>query len=227
MLTPTHPDAGLRAHVLVLAKEPVPGRVKTRLSPPLTEAQCAEVATACLSATLASVASTPGVARTVVLDGRPGRWLPVGFSVLDQRGGPLGERLAAAFDDAYALRPLPMLLIGMDTPQLTPQLLEDALSSLLTPGTPAVLGPASDGGWWALGLHTPLPGAFDAVPMSTDRAGEAQAARLTALGRPPVTLPVLTDIDEVDELLSVADTLPTGAVLRRLVESLSLTEPAA
>lgn len=227
MHNPPRPDDGLRAHVLVLAKAPVPGRVKTRLCPPLTDEQCAEVATACLSATLSAVAATPGVARTLVLDGRPGPWLPAGFSVLTQRGGPLGERLSAAFDDAWALRPLPLLLVGMDTPQLTPGLLEDALSTLLAPGTHAVLGPAVDGGWWALGLHEPLPGAFDGVPMSTDRAGEAQTARLAELGRPATALPALTDIDEVHDLLAVADGLPPGAALRCLVDGLSLTEPAA
>lgn len=223
MPTPPLSTAGLRAHVLVLAKEPVPGRVKTRLSPPLTDDQCAAVATACLSATLASVAATPAVARTLVVDGRPGPWLPAGFSVLPQRGGPLNERLAAALEDAWSLHPLPLLLVGMDTPQLTGHLLEGALDTLLTPGIDAVLGHAADGGWWALGLHAPLPGAFDGVPMSTDRAGEVQAQRLAALGCTVAPLPELVDIDEVSDLLAVSAGLPPDAALRRLVDDLRLT----
>ncbi len=218
---------GLRAHVLVLAKEPVPGRVKTRLSPPLTDEQCAEVATACLSATLDAVAATPAVARTLVVDGRPGPWLPAGFSVLPQRGGPLGDRLAAALDDAWAWRPLPLLLVGMDTPQLTPHLLGEALDTLLTPGTDAVLGHAPDGGWWALGLQAPLPGAFDGVPMSTARAGQVQAQRLAALGCTVAPLPQLVDIDEVSDLLAVSAGLPRDAALRRLVDGLCLTGATA
>ena len=222
MPAPPRPDAGLRAHVLVLAKEPLPGRVKTRLSPPLTDAQCAEVATACLSATLAAVAETPGIARTLILDGRPGRWLPPGFSVLAQRGGPLGERLAAAFADAHALAPLPLLLVGMDTPQLTPELLGQAVDTLLTPGTDAVLGRAVDGGWWALGLSEPLTGAFDEVPMSTEHAGQAQHDRLVVLGRSATPLPVLQDIDSAADLLAVSMLLPRTSPLRQLVHGFAL-----
>lgn len=210
------------AHVLVLAKEPVAGRVKTRLSPVLTDAQCAEVATACLSATLRAVSATRGVARTLVLDGAAGPWLPDGFTVLPQRGRGLGERLAAAFQDAWALHRLPMLLVGMDTPQLTPRLLQDALTTLDTPGTEAVLGQAQDGGWWALGLSEPQPGAFDGVPMSTCRAGRVQAERLAALGRPASALPVLQDIDEVADLVTVSARLPPTSELRRLVHRLGL-----
>ncbi len=222
MPAPLRSTDGLRAHVLVLAKEPVPGKVKTRLSPPLNDTQCAEVATACLAATLTAVTATPGVARTLILSGRPGPWLPAGFSVLPQRGGSLGERLAAAFDDAWALTQLPMLLVGMDTPQLTSSMLARSLDTLLAPGADAVLGRAQDGGWWALGLHDPLPGAFDGVPMSTALAGQAQHDRLTALGRPVTPLPVLRDVDDVVDLAAVAELLPPTDPLRRLVDELVL-----
>ena len=75
------------AHLLVLAKEPVAGRAKTRLTPPLDPRQAAQVARAALLDTLAVVARVPGVRRTVVLDGSPDGWLPPGFAVLPQRGG--------------------------------------------------------------------------------------------------------------------------------------------
>ncbi len=211
-----------QAQLLVLAKEPRPGRTKTRLSPPLTPAQCAQVADASLRDTLAAVAATPALARTVVLDGAPGDWLPAGVDVLPQRGGTLGDRLDGAFADAFAARPLPLLLVGMDTPQVTPALLARALDDLLRPGTDAVLGLAEDGGWWALGLRAPQPGAFDGVPMSTDRAGAAQRARLDALGLRTTGLPVLRDVDLVADLTAVAASLPPGAHLAGVVRELGL-----
>ena len=102
-------DAGARepgspaaVHLLVLAKSPVPGKVKTRLCPPCTPEQAADLAEAALRDTLTAVGATPVVRRTVVLDGPVGPWLPAGFEVLPQRGDGLDERLAAAFDDAWS-----------------------------------------------------------------------------------------------------------------------------
>ena len=212
----------LPAQLVVLAKEPLPGRAKTRLSPPLTPAQCADVARACLLDTLAAVAATPVAARTVVLDGSPAGWLPAGPDVLPQRSGDLGARLDGAFADTWAARPLPLLLVGMDTPQATPALLTSAVEALLSPGTDAVLGLAADGGWWALGLRRPVPGAFDGVPMSTDRAGAVQRERLAALGLRTSDLPELRDVDTVEDLTAVAAAVPRGSHLARVVGGLGL-----
>ena len=89
----------------MIAKEPVAGRVKTRLCPPCTPEQAARLARAALEDTLAACDRAAGGARRVlVLDGRPGAWLPPGWDVLPQRGGDLAERLAAAFEDAAAPR---------------------------------------------------------------------------------------------------------------------------
>src|SRR6201997_2625355 len=102
--------------LLVIAKQPLPGRVKTRLAPPCTHEQAAALAEAALAATLHTVLPVPAARRVLVLDGEPGPWLPPGFDVVPQCGGPLDERLAAAFAGADG----PALLIGMDTPQITP-----------------------------------------------------------------------------------------------------------
>ena len=160
--------------------------------------------------------------RTVVLDGSPAHCVPPGFAVLPQRPGGLGQRLAGAFEDAHRAVPVPMLLLGMDTPQVSATLLRAAVSRLLAPGAPAVLGAAEDGGFWALGLHRPLPGAFDGVPMSTRAAGGAQRQRLAELGAAPVELPRLRDIDLVEDLVAVAATMPAGTHLARLAASLGL-----
>ncbi len=211
------------AQVLVLAKEPLPGRAKTRLTPPLAPEQAAAVARAALLDTLSAVGGVPTARRTVVLDGSPEGWLPGGFEVLPQRGGPLAERLDAAFVDAFAALPVPMLLIGMDTPQVTTVMLRGALDALLTPGTGAVLGHAEDGGWWALGLREPAPALFEGVPMSTNRAGSVQRERLDALGLVTTTLAPQRDIDRLDDIAAVAALQPPGARLAGLVASLGLS----
>ena len=204
----------LACQLLVLAKEPVPGRVKTRLSPSLTPVQGAAVAAAALADTLAAVATTPVARRVLVLDGEPTFPLPDGVEVLPQRGDGLASRLEAAFADAAAGSPLPLLLVGMDTPQVTPALLEQSVRALLARGS--ALGLAADGGWWALGLTAPHPGAFDGVPMSTSTTGAAQAARLAALGLRPAALPVLRDVDTVEDLDAVLAEVGPDSALGRL-----------
>ena len=97
-----------RPTVVVIAKEPVAGRVKTRCTPPCSPSQAAALATAALAETLSAIAAVAGVRRVLALDGRPGCWLPDGFEVIGQRGDGLGERLDRAFADVGA----PALLVG-------------------------------------------------------------------------------------------------------------------
>lgn len=182
--------------LLVIAKEPVPGRVKTRLTPPFTPAEAAALAEACLADTLAAVAATPAERRVLVLAGRPGPWLPPGFEVVPQAEGGLDERLAAAFARCAG----PALLIGMDTPQVTPE--------LLTPpdwaAYDAWFGPAVDGGFWALGLARPDPDLLRGVPMSVPETGAVQYARLEAAGLRIGRLPRLRDVDTAEDARLVA-----------------------
>src|SRR5262249_60800090 len=99
-----------------------------------------------------------------------------------QRGGGLDERLAAAFADAHATLRLPMVLVGMDTPQVTPHLLADAAGSLVSGEADAVFGPATDGGFWLLGLRKPDRSLLAGVPMSRPDTGRRQIDRLTSAG---------------------------------------------
>ena len=183
---------------IVVAKAPVAGRVKTRLCPPLTPAEAAAVAEAALADTCEAVARSSAARRVIALDGDPGPWLPAGFEVVPQRGGPLDERLAAAWHDAGA----PGVQVGMDTPQLRAADLDAALA--LLDDHDAALGLADDGGWWAIALRRPARGCFLGVPMSTDRTGRAQHARLVELGLSVAALPTLRDIDDADDLAAVA-----------------------
>ncbi|WP_248959903.1 TIGR04282 family arsenosugar biosynthesis glycosyltransferase [Sphaerisporangium perillae] len=192
--------------VLVIAKEPVPGRVKTRLTPPYTAEEAADLAAAALTDTLGAVARVPAAGRVLALDGAPGPWVPAGFTVLPQRGQGLDERLAAAFDDAHRLLPEPIVLVGMDTPQVTAEMLSSALSLLDT--CDAVFGPATDGGFWLLGLRVPRADLLLGVPMSEPHTGAAQLARLREAGLSVARMPRLTDVDTAADAAEVAAAAP-------------------
>jgi glycosyltransferase A (GT-A) superfamily protein (DUF2064 family) len=187
-----------------MAKEPVPGRVKTRLCPPCTPAQAARLARAALADTLAAVAATPAAWRTVALEGAAGDWLPPGFGIVAQRGRTLDERLAAAFADAGA----PSLVIAADTPQVTPALLTRALAAISRPEVDAVLGPTDDGGFWVLGLRRPDARALVGVPMSDPNTLTAQRERLRERGLVVEELLRLRDVDDMADARAVAETIP-------------------
>lgn len=191
--------------LLVMAKSPVPGKVKTRLCPPCTPAQAAELAAAALADTLAAVAATPAAARVLVLDGRPGPWIPAGFVIVPQLGHGLDARLANAFAAVTG----PAVLVGMDTPQITPHLLAEVVDTLHAPGVDAVLGAASDGGWWTIGLHDADARAFLGVPMSTEHTGRSQRRRLEELRLRVRDVPQLRDVDTYDDALAVAADAPS------------------
>ncbi|GHJ40370.1 DUF2064 domain-containing protein [Streptomyces sp. TS71-3] len=190
--------------VLVIAKEPRPGRVKTRLTPRFTPEEAAQLAAASLADTLDTVLAVPARRRVLVLDGEPGPWLPPGMEVIPQVAGGLDERLAAAFGQCTG----PALLVGMDTPQLTPALLAPALGARAWLDCDAWFGPAEDGGFWALGLAAPDPALLRGVPMSTAGTGAAQRARLTSAGLRVRDLPLLRDVDTPDDAERVAADAP-------------------
>jgi len=215
--------ATIPAQVLVIAKEPVPGRVKTRLTPPFTPADAAALATAALADTLAAVSATPVAQAVLALDGAPGDWLPPGFRVIPQRGGGLDERLAATFADAHATLPMPMVLIGMDTPQVAPGLLADAAVALVSGEADAVFGPAADGGFWLLGLRRPDRSLLAGVPMSRADTGRHQLDRLTSAGLRVAMLPELTDVDTFREAELIAGAIPGS----RFAAAFRLAMPAA
>jgi uncharacterized protein len=197
--------------LLVIAKAPVPGRVKTRLTPPCSPADAAALAAAALADTLAAVArSRVARRRVLVLDGEPGPWIPRGFDVLGQRGHGLAARLAAAFGDVGG----PALLIGMDTPQVTPGQLDAGLRAL--DRADAVLGPALDGGYWAIGLRRADPAVFHDVPMSATTTATVQRARLAELALDTIELPPLVDVDTIADARRVAAAAPATRFARAL-----------
>jgi len=201
--------------LLVLAKAPVAGRAKTRLCPPATPVQAARIAAAALLDTLDAVCAVasalPVVAWTGELAAAESRGELVrslrGVERIEQRGESLGERIVAAHADVADLFPgAPVLQIGMDTPQLRPADLSGALAPLLTPtGPDAVLGPAQDGGWWALGLRDPRAAkAIEQVPTSRSDTGAATLRALRAAGLTVTLLGTRRDVDTAADALAVA-----------------------
>ena len=210
--------------ILVIAKRPLPGRVKTRLTPPYTPEQAAGLARAALRDTLTAVSRTPARRRVVALDGPPGPYVPFGFDAVRQRGDGLDERLAHAFDDAHARCPAPVLLIGMDTPQVTPSLLTAAVRAL--DASDAVIGPAEDGGFWLLGLRRPEPALLRGVPMSSPGTGAAQHERLLRAGLRVFVAPALRDVDTAPDVDAVAARIP-GSAFAAAHAHLAVPEPTA
>jgi glycosyltransferase A (GT-A) superfamily protein (DUF2064 family) len=215
-MTATAPESDTT--LLVIAKQPVPGRVKTRLVPPCTYEQAAALAEAALADTLHAMLMAPARQRLLVLDGEPGPWLPAGFEILPQCGGPLDERIAAAFAAVHG----PALLIGMDTPQVSP-----ALLAVDWTAADAIFGPAADGGFWALGLRVPDPSLLLGVPMSTESTGAIQRARLLRAGLRVIDLPWLRDVDTVADAVAVARQAPRSRFAARARELASILRPAS
>lgn len=199
------------AAIVVLAKQPLPGRVKTRLQSRFSPVEAAELAAAALTDTLRTVRASGVGHRLLAWDGDPTGWAE-GFDVVQQPKGDLNARLTAAFAAALTVVPNgPVLLIGMDTPQLTPELLRSPWR-----GADAVLGLSEDGGFWAIGLRSTDPvEVFERIPMSTDRTGAAQLGRLAALGLSVELLAPLRDIDRPEDAEQVAGDHPELLFSRR------------
>lgn len=202
--------------LLVVAKAPVPGLAKTRLCPPATPEQAAELAAASLLDTLDAVHSTPGAQPVVALtgdldDAARATELRERFArgtLLGQRGEGFPQRLAAAHADTAAAHPgLPVLQIGMDTPQVTAELLADACHRLV--GADAVYGPAADGGWWAIGFRDPrLAGLLADIPTSRPDTGRRTLNALRTAGVRVDALPELVDVDTMHDARAVASGVP-------------------
>jgi glycosyltransferase A (GT-A) superfamily protein (DUF2064 family) len=206
----------MRTQLLVIAKAPVPGRVKTRLCPPCTYDQAARVAAAALADTLRAASATPAVRRAIVHDGR--LTAPPGWYLVPQRGTGLARRLAHGFADT-AVPGTASLLVGMDTPQVSPALLGAVAGGL--DRYDAVLGPAEDGGWWALALRDPsAAGALRAVPMSTVDTLARTVEALRANGLRVGYGPVLRDVDTAEDAWHVADRCPGTAFAAAVTEHL-------
>lgn len=227
-MTPELAGAPSPATYVVLAKAPVPGEVKTRLTSAYSPHEAAALAAAALLDSLDAVRAAADLSRpegahlVCALTGDLDRAAAPaalrtgleGFRVVEQRGDGLAERIAAAHADAAraaaGASAGPTVQIGMDTPHADPAVLARAAARVVDPdGADAVLGLADDGGWWVLALRRPADASLlRDVPMSTGRTGELTRAALEAGGLRVEAAPALSDVDEPDDVLAVARLCP-------------------
>lgn len=210
-----------RGAVLVVAKAPVPGRAKTRLATDVGDAAAADIA-ACALLDLVAAVRGSGARLLVALTGDLGRAARgpevdaalAGAEVFAQRGDTFADRLAAAHADAHRLlgargAGLPMLQVGMDTPQLSAATLTESLRTAAAHD--AVLGPAEDGGWWGLAVRDPgWADALRQVEMSSPETGRRTRQALAAAGARVALLPPLRDVDTWADARAVALLAPGG-----------------
>ena len=203
--------------ILVVAKAPEPGRVKTRLGADVGDQRAAALASAALLDTLDACESAFGAGRchlaltgdlTQAVGGAVLGERLAGWRVYEQRGRGLAERLAHAHADVHQATGAPVVQVGMDTPQLTAEVLGRAAEALT--GSPSVvLGPADDGGWWLLGSSSParLRG-LSSVPMSTPTTCARTRDLVLASGARLVEVPTLRDVDTAADASYVAGAAP-------------------
>jgi rSAM/selenodomain-associated transferase 1 len=200
-----HPEGAPRPDrrdaLAVIAKEPAAGAAKTRLVPAFGEAGAARAAAAMLADTLAAVREA-GAAPWLCFTPEPARerlaHLAPGFGLLAQRGGDLGERLAACLADLLAAGADRVAIVGADTPQLSPAGYRRAFR--LLEEVDVVLGPALDGGYYLVAATAPMAELFLGVPMGTELVLAETLARAARSGRSVGLLPPLRDLDRVEDL---------------------------
>lgn len=213
--------------VLVVAKAPEPGRAKTRLAATVGDRVASEIAAAALLDTLDAVAAASVSARVVALtgdlDAAAGaaeiRQRLEAFTVIAQRGDDFADRLANAHADSAD--GYPVLQIGMDTPQVTAELLTECARRLLD--APAILGLAHDGGWWALGVGAPtMAECLRTVPMSQPDTGELTLNALHDNGIDVSLVQRLADVDVVDDIAVVRDACAAASRFARVTRAAGL-----
>jgi uncharacterized protein len=199
---PTH----LKKALIIFAKCPVPGQVKTRLSPPLSPEQAAELYRCMLEDILAKSARLADVDRYLFYQGgtdaghyfaRTGR----GMTCLPQQGRDLGERMAAAFRHVFTDGFAAAAIIGTDSPDLPVSFIEGAYQRLQERGVEVVFGPSEDGGYYLLAMKRLHAGLFRDVPWSSGGVLQKSLANAANGGIGAALLPPWHDVDRAEDLV--------------------------
>lgn len=193
--------------LVIFTREPQPGGVKRRLVPALGEQGAADVYRRLVLHTLEMARSVDNVRHQVWIDGNIdsafARQIDTQFqySCHTQSGDDLGERMYNAFASAFRTC-RHCLLIGCDCPQIDCGILMDAFDSLEC-GNDAVIGPASDGGYYLIGLRRSESTVFDGITWGSDKVAEQTREHFRALGYRWHELPVLSDVDRPEDLFLI------------------------
>ena len=209
--------------VLVMAKAARPGLAKTRLAPMLGDDRCACLQTALITRAVAVATSVAPGATFVAFDPPDARdelagLVRPGVELVPQRGVHLGERLAAAVTDVYAVHLGPLVVVGTDIPLLGARHLRGAFASL-SAGDDVVLGPAHDGGYYLAGMNRPEPSLFDIAPQLWGGPGvlAATTTRVRAVGLRVGLLEELRDLDTPEDAVALAAEPSLPSALRPLL----------
>jgi len=199
----------------VMAKAPRPGKVKTRLSPPLTLEQTAALNTQFLRDTTENLATIPASAGLISYtpagdEALFAGLLPETFALVPQRGDGFGERLLAAAEDILAIGYGAVCLIDSDSPTVPAQAYAQAVEALARPGCRVVLGPSDDGGYYLIGLKHPHPEPFERIAWSTGAVFEETLERCREANLEVVVLPTWYDVDDAQTLALLESELLEG-----------------
>ncbi len=194
-----------RIAVVILAKAPLLGQVKTRLIPALGPQGARDLAQKLLEETGALVGTVEGIARLVAVSPatrlemvRP--LVPASFRLIPQTEGDLGVRLAHVFRELFAEGFDGVIVLGADHPALPKAYLEQAVAALHAKTTQVVLGPTEDGGYYLIGLTQPRPELFQSIPWGSAQVFEATLQRANRRGLSVHRLPHWFDVDRPEDL---------------------------
>lgn len=222
----TDPD-GPDRRILVFAKEPVPGEVKTRLSTGLGEATAARLYRAFLDDVVASVRRCRGASTELwVTPGEAVPWFSDRYPdlpVRPQAGKGLGERLEGAFSDVFQSGAGEAVAVGSDHPTLPGEFVSRGFRVLA--GTDVVLGPSVDGGYYLVGIRARAwPAAreiFAGIPWSTDRVLRVTRSRVRRLGLTCELLPDWYDVDDPSDLPRLRTDVEESSQTARILGALT------
>ena len=201
--------------VVLMAKAPVPGRVKTRLCPPLAPAEATRLYACMLGDAAEEISSVARIARYLFLDPPAAadamREAPFSsFERFPQRGKDLGERMWDAAATAFRLGAMRVVIVGGDCPALSSGRLRGAFRELRE-GAEAVFGPSADGGYYLAGLDCPDERLFRKFTWSTPTVLPETVARCRALAIPFSFLQPERDVDTGEDLHALGEWARTHA----------------
>ena len=184
--------------LLLMVKNPIAGKTKTRLAADVGNERALEIYAALTRHTRAQASALPDVTRYLYYSeyvDSADAWPARDYIKLVQTGAGLGDRMSAAFQRAFDRGHERVVIIGSDCPGLTTQLLRESFAALSHDDL--VMGPATDGGYYLLGLRHPQPGLFTDMAWSTDQVAGETLRRAQVKGLRIKELPVLSDVDRL------------------------------
>jgi uncharacterized protein len=196
--------------VVIVAKEPIPGKVKTRLSPEISSVDAAGLYRCFLLDRLKGIGALTGVDRGVAYTpeeaGGSFSAMPLdGFDLFPQRGADLGERLNNIFLDKLAMGYDAVSIVDSDSPDLPNSLITESLQLLLSKQAEVVFGPCYDGGYYLVGMRKPHPELFRNIPWSTARVLSLSLEKSRKSGINVKLLSFWNDLDTIEDLLAFYD----------------------